>query len=945
MDISRNPFTQAGEDDSFIQINEDDEIREDVLPDKDELDAVPDQTFLRRGDLVELWAGTEPVLAVFVRNLTSQAQFYTVRGEWVHRSFGSSRYSVPGFIKPSELDGILPYLPADEVATERMNRLQPMEFNAPRDAGANILRKMDIFTKEADSVYRCHADRLNRIYELIAPVKENAGRTYKSLKTIAMMVLQKKSAAELTQPMLWAVHRVLQQTQNVSPERNVHRQDPLYEIFPQQNMVNIMKVQGWVRDFQEAMIEDTVGFLHSGNEFAPQHQSSNPIAVFVKKARAAIEQSRLKRPLSAQSDIGHSLVNVETVEPDLKVVQDHIYGELDANDKAIITYFDAWVTSKYLDIYTDLGSLGPVILRAIGMYMDSSLDRQTGLTLLKELGVVTPWENLAIYGAHELLLPDHDTVSEEVTRLKRKSKLARLDSVPEDIMEGLRKDWGDMSVFCIDSAGSREIDDGVSIESVDGSSTEYWIHIHVANPSAYIKPFSPMARYAATLSETVYFPERKYPMLDPLLVNDYLSLDRDRPCITFSARVSLEGDVLEKKITSGVVHNVHFLTPHTAALGLGINIPDGDDSSTETMLHVGGEFPTSPYGRASKRTNANLQASDAVQLQLLSQLGQAIKQKRETSSIVNFLAAQQLSEAYKINVYLGKSAPPFRLHTSTFRCFSGDPIISIERDDNRYVVVRELVGELMILGGNVAANWCSDRGLPVPYRGLLRNPEPFMTPEEYKWQTIDPQIAQQGHVDWKLFRTFMQLTGQAGLSADPLPHLALGLPVYVRATSPLRRYVDLYTHWQIEAALRHEAKTGQSLVRREAEAPLKLAFTRPAVEELTVEARIQELKIRRMDDLSHMHWTVQAFYRAFYFQEAPLPETFEVEVLPIFRIRAAKAYLKGWGVSVVLEAEGWQEGDVWEGRIQEVRQYYDRIIMKGIRLLERDGEKVGELGG
>ena len=32
---------------------------------------------------------------------------------------------------------------------------------------------------------------------------------------------------------------------------------------------------------------------------------------------------------------------------------------------------------------------------------------------------------------------------------------------------------------------------------------------------------------------------------------------------------------------------------------------------------------------------------------------------------------------------------------------------------------------------------------------------------------------------------------------DPAPHAALGLPAYVQFTSPIRRYTDLLTHYQV----------------------------------------------------------------------------------------------------------------------------------------------------
>ena len=46
--------------------------------------------------------------------------------------------------------------------------------------------------------------------------------------------------------------------------------------------------------------------------------------------------------------------------------------------------------------------------------------------------------------------------------------------------------------------------------------------------------------------------------------------------------------------------------------------------------------------------------------------------------------------------------------------------------------------------------------------------------------------------------------GVSGLTscerAGPTRHAALGLPAYVQFTSPIRRNVDLLTHWQLKVA-------------------------------------------------------------------------------------------------------------------------------------------------
>lgn len=919
----------------------DEEEHIDLRPDEGITDIFQNHLYLRRGDLVELTTSNEPVLAIFVRNLVSQCQFYTMRGEWVHREVSFVRFAVPGFAHPDDLNDILPYLPAGEVAEAQLDRLQPINMNAPRDAGTKVLEKMSVFKQAADSVFRRHADRLNRAYEIIAPSNERAGRTFKRLKEIAMTVLQ-KDAAELTQPMMWAVHKALIEAQNVTFDSMNFRQNPVYEIMPQQSLKGIAQVRDWVRDLQENIIEDATA--SSKTDFASfnESRSQNPIVTFIKKAQSAIRRSRLTRPLSTEGSIGPSSVKIKLVEPYLKTYKEYNFELFSENEKLVIRYLDAWVTSRYINLRSNLSSLGPMILRATGMYDGFELTEVIGYTFLQELGVITPWENRTVYKLRSLRLPGHDTVSEETTRLRSKARESLGTFMPKDSMEFLRKDWGDLPVFCIDNAETLERDDGVSLEPVDSNPSEYWVHIHVANPSAYIAPQSPTACYAAQLTESVYFPERKYPMLDPSLASNHFSIDKDRPCLTFSARMTIEGDILEKKITPGRVHNVHYLTPH--AVGRELELNASEEFETVSLLTVGGEIPAKPKD-LNPRTGETLDPSHISMLRTLADLGKAARRRRvRNSGVPEFYAGDFFANIYP-QIFFGKTVPrPFHVNSQHLRRFDGDPIISIERQTSGFGLIALMVGDLMILAGEIAASWCSERRIPIPYRGLIRNPEPAILPEDFKRDVIDPKMALYGQADQNDLLRYGTLMGQTATSATPLEHFALGLPAYCKVTSPLRRYIDLYTHWQIEAALRREAETGTALIGGRDESYLPLS--RQAVEEYAATAIHSERKISLAKAAATRHWIVQALHRAFYFDEAALPETFEVTVTN----RAmgwSTGFLNWLNVKVHLALSpisvregGFRRGDVWETKISLVDSYYVNVQMTAVRLLERDGRKV-----
>ena len=77
------------------------------------------------------------------------------------------------------------------------------------------------------------------------------------------------------------------------------------------------------------------------------------------------------------------------------------------------------------------------------------------------------------------------------------------------------------------------------------------------------------------------------------------------------------------------------------------------------------------------------------------------------------------------------------------------------------------------------------------------------------------------------------------MKGSPEPHSSLGLPIYSRVTSPLRRYLDLVVHQQLRRFLRNEPPLSQAEILERVGAAEAIAGN-----------------IQRAERLSNQHWTL-----------------------------------------------------------------------------------------
>lgn len=479
--------------------------------------------------------------------------------------------------------------------------------------------------------------------------------------------------------------------------------------------------------------------------------------------------------------------------------------------------------------------LGRSMLETVGTDLGAGSDLQHALVMrfLTSIGALPPWQNpicldasfrsatMGVDGGEPEREP---TVSdkEDVSSAGTTALASKFNLTLDEQVESIRHDFGaDHTVYVIDDQDAFELDDGISIETVSGTD-QAWVHVHIADPTAWINPDDELGQRAERRFQTLYFPEARWAMLPDEFVRSGIGLraasssggtgtgtgadvDAQR-VMTFSALVDLpSGLVQDTKVRPALIHNVETTSyDHVSSL----------------LAH--------PSCRA--------QGARSSDLSLLLEIATKLSENRAKSTA--FLAYQTSSLVSVSPLPLPGVAISARdLHRPYF--FAGLPTIHIRSDSKKTesdgvpALAQFVVSELMVLAGRIAALYGKQHGLAFAYRYQKRPDTVDEANEILSLRTNLPPdstlISEQGVIghglipfDQVLRRGFSIST--SGYSAVPSEHFSLGISSdassafvrthekdaitgsgYVRATSPLRRYPDMLAHWQIKHHLVHHS--------------------------------------------------------------------------------------------------------------------------------------------
>ncbi|WVQ73961.1 hypothetical protein IAR50_003542 [Cryptococcus sp. DSM 104548] len=585
----------------------------------------------------------------------------------------------------------------------------------------------------------------------------------------------------------------------------------------------ILRLQEWVRSAQQPGADG----------------ANSPVQLFVEKAKLILDISRKTQRGTKGQPLGPL---------------QHDLPEWSNTDLDIIHCLLAYVAETRSTQLTPFLSLSLAITRLI--LSDSQIDRGTVIVMLKGLGTILPWDSL------------------ETARIVDSNRSAMVTASvagqvrgDDELLQGheldeLREDFSHHKVFVIDDASASELDDGIAVEKIAGSE-DVWVHVHIADPTRYIPPGHDLARQAAVRGSSLYLAEGSMPLFPTDLIMKELSLgaevERDggrQGSMVFSARVSKVGDVEDSKVRMGWVKKPRVIT--YASVNKALGLPTSPS--------------TRPFGGPSRSTEhpmPEITAEDAADLRVLYDTARNLRARRFATAGYEW---SKPSASISLPSLPGRPNPHLfsRPHLlSTPQLFSGSlPIDYRVNFPTGGINASAVVAEYMVLGGRIAAWFCSERNLPMVYRGS-EAPNPIGTS-----QTLENLLAKRdsetGFIDAfaTLERGWYRPAGY--ISMQPEEHWIMGIvgesKGYVRATSPLRRFDDMLVHWQIKAALARQAGLSGQHAR---------GFEREEIVRLAQKSDEGVHRAKRAGLVSDKFWQTKVIGRNFRSGSWPLPEGWE----------------------------------------------------------------------
>jgi ribonuclease R len=328
-----------------------------------------------------------------------------------------------------------------------------------------------------------------------------------------------------------------------------------------------------------------------------------------------------------------------------------------------------------------------------------------------------------------------------------------------------RTDFRGVPTVTIDGEHARDFDDAITIERLPNG--HFWLGVHIADVSHYVREESALDREAYERGTSVYFPERAVHMFPSELATGLCSLNPrvDRLVQSCFMEVDRQGHVVRSEFHDGVINSTERMT-YTAVNGI-LTERDPDLLARYAPL--------------------------VPMFEQMAELFRVLNDARRRRGSIDF----DLSEAEVIMDAGG----------------AVEAIVALQRN-----VAHRLIEEFMLLANETVASYLESRLAPALYRvheepDILKVAkfEEFISGFGYSLaasaSALRPRHFQklleriEGRPEEKPIAFLMLRTMQkARYAPENLGHFGLAASSYTHFTSPIRRYPDLVVHRALRAA-------------------------------------------------------------------------------------------------------------------------------------------------
>lgn len=331
------------------------------------------------------------------------------------------------------------------------------------------------------------------------------------------------------------------------------------------------------------------------------------------------------------------------------------------------------------------------------------------------------------------------------------------DEIPEEEYKN-REDLRNLTIVTIDGDDAKDLDDAVSIEKLPNGN--FYLGIHIADVSNYVKDDSPLDKEALKRATSVYLIDRVIPMLPKKLSNGICSLNPKVDRLTLSCFMEIDntGKVIDHKIVESIIKTSERMTYNNVN-----KILKGEDK--EVMDRYGYLIDT---------------------FKLMEKLAEILNKKRISRGAVDF-------DFQECSIILDELGKPVEIRP-------------YERG-----ISNRIIEEFMLVCNETIAEHMFWSNMPFVYR-IHEDPdeEKLMHFNEFvhnlgytiKWgQEVHPKVLQEiiekvkGKKEETLVSTLLlRSMKQARYSPTCTGHFGLAAKYYCHFTSPIRRYPDLIIH-------------------------------------------------------------------------------------------------------------------------------------------------------